>query len=105
MCEMTLRSRSWGRSAPSRVARFVFILLCTLPTGCGKQVTRPELSRQNGGLDPPPVYGHGMVDDSPAWAPDGASIAFHRAFPSTYGPPGVYVLSMRSGAIRAAGGG
>ena len=99
MCEMTLRSRSWRRSVPSKVARFAFILLCILPLGCSKQVARPDLSAQEGGLDPP-VNGHGMVDDSPAWAPDGASIAFHRAYPSTYGPPGVYVLSLRSHAVR-----
>jgi hypothetical protein len=54
---------------------------------------------QEGGLDPS-VLGHGIADDSPAWAPDGASIAFHRAYHSTYGPPGVYVLLLRSHAVR-----
>jgi hypothetical protein len=89
--------------ALSSVVRLVFILLCILPAGCGKQVTRVISSGSDsgprGGLDPQ-VLGHGMADDSPAWAPDGASIAFHRAFPSTYGPPGVYVLSLRSHTVR-----
>jgi len=103
MDEMTLPGRSCCRMALSRVAQLVSILLCIMSAGCGRQATRPGPSSHGaalaGGLDPP-ILGHGMVDDSPAWAPDGASIAFHRAFPSTYGPPGVYVLSLRSHTIR-----
>lgn len=99
MCEMTLRGRARCLFAPSKVTRFAFVLFCILPLGCGKQITRPSLTAPNGGLDPPPVNGHGMVDDSPVWAPNGASIAFHRALPSTYGPPGVYVLSLRSHSV------
>jgi dipeptidyl aminopeptidase/acylaminoacyl peptidase len=74
-------------------------LLCLLPLACARHITRPASPGQICCLDSPILY-HGMADDSPAWSPDGSSIAFHRAIVSTYGPPGVYLLSLRTGAIR-----
>src|SRR5262245_2493189 len=41
-----------------------------------------------------------VVDDYPAWSPDGKWIAFHRRYPSSYGPPGLYVVSSHGGAPR-----
>lgn len=41
-----------------------------------------------------------VVDDHPAWSPDGRLIAFHRRYPSSYGPPGLYVVSRHGGEPR-----
>lgn len=41
-----------------------------------------------------------VVDDHPAWSPDGRMIAFHRRYASSYGPPGLYIISRHGGAPR-----
>ena len=47
-----------------------------------------------------PVPLRAVVDESPAWSPDGRLIAFHRRFPSSYGPPGLYVVPRHGGKPR-----
>lgn len=55
-------------------------------------------------LRPDPRYAHlgtkVVVDDSPAWSPDGRFIAYHRAFRSSDGPAGVYLISRDGGRSR-----
>ncbi len=41
-----------------------------------------------------------VVDDYPAWSPDGRMIAFHRRYPSSYGPPGLYLVPRHGGTPR-----
>lgn len=41
-----------------------------------------------------------VVDDHPAWSPDGRFIAFHRRYPSSYGPPGLYIIPHHGGEPR-----
>jgi WD40 repeat protein len=41
-----------------------------------------------------------VVDDYPAWSPDGRLITFHRRYPSRYGPPGLYVVPRHGGVPR-----
>ncbi len=41
-----------------------------------------------------------VVDDHPAWSPDGRLIAFHRRYPSSYGPPGLYIVPRHGGEPR-----
>ncbi|TMQ63623.1 MAG: hypothetical protein E6K78_10435 [Candidatus Eisenbacteria bacterium] len=41
-----------------------------------------------------------VVDDYPAWSPDGRLIAFHRRYPSSYGPPGLYIVPRHGGTPR-----
>lgn len=45
-------------------------------------ITIPEL--------PPRV---GIVDEFPAWSPDGSSVAYHRTILSSEGPPGIYLIN------------
>ena len=86
--------------SPLTIAVPAFLaLLGLLPLACAKHATRPEPSEQSCCIDPP-VGDHGMADDSPAWSPDGSSIAFHRAIASNYGPAGVYILSLRTRTVR-----
>jgi Tol biopolymer transport system component len=40
------------------------------------------------------------VDVTPAWSHDGRFIAYHRRYPSTDGPPGVYLVASSGGAPR-----
>jgi len=40
------------------------------------------------------------VDSSPAWSPDGGTIAYRRVYPSADGPPGVYLISRWGGRPR-----
>jgi len=47
-----------------------------------------------------PVPLRAVVDDFPAWSPDGRLIAFHRRFPSSYGPAGLYVVRRHGGKPR-----
>lgn len=76
----------------SRVGLFVSALSLTL-LACAREPLRPD-----------PRYAHlGMkviVDDSPAWSPDGRFIAYHRAFRSSDGPPGVYLIRRDGGPSR-----
>jgi len=57
--------------------------------GCGQVPVAPR-------LDQIPVRKLD-VDDSPAWSPDGHRVAYHRRFPSSDGPPGVYVVGFLGG--------
>jgi len=72
------------------------ILVPTILVGCAKT---PTAALPTSWLDPPILY-KGLVDDSPTWSHDGHSIAYHRGFPSTDGPAGVYIVSAAGGAPR-----
>jgi dipeptidyl aminopeptidase/acylaminoacyl peptidase len=88
-----------ARRLPLATVPFLIALVCLLPLACAKHATRPESPGQTCCLDPP-VGDQGMADDSPAWSPDGSSIAFHRAIASNYGPAGVYIISLGTLAVR-----
>lgn len=40
------------------------------------------------------------IDDSPCWSPDGRFVAYHRRFPSTDGPAGLYIIPIDGGTPR-----
>src|SRR5437867_1615038 len=80
------------RSCRSATCRLGLVLVTSVVAlvGCVKEPFRPD-----------PRFGHlgtkAIVDDSPAWSPDGRFIAYHRAFISSDGPPGVYLISRDGG--------
>jgi len=87
--------------APGCLSSRLCLLLVALSlnwVACAKEPMRPN-----------PRYAHlgnkVIVDDSQAWSPDGRLIAYHRAFSSSYGPPGVYVVSRDGGPSRFITGG
>src|SRR5206468_5617039 len=43
---------------------------------------------------------YAFVDSSPAWSPDGATVAYYRAYASQDGPPGIYVIPAVGGTAR-----
>jgi dipeptidyl aminopeptidase/acylaminoacyl peptidase len=60
-----------------------------LGAGCAGTPTAPPT--------PPAVIG---TDDFPRWLDNGRDIIFHRRFPSTIGPAGIYVVSRNGGTPR-----
>jgi hypothetical protein len=72
----------------------ILLVACSLGLlACAKEPLRPD-----------PRYAHlgtkVIVDDSPAWSPDGRFIAYHRAFRSSDGPAGVYLIGRDGGQPR-----
>src|SRR5207248_8372404 len=47
-------------------------------------------SNPMGVIPPPSDRNFVLVDQFPAWTPDGAALYFHRGFASSLGPPGLY---------------
>ncbi|TMQ69796.1 MAG: hypothetical protein E6K81_14080 [Candidatus Eisenbacteria bacterium] len=71
------------------LSAFAFLSLC-LCLGCARDPLRPYPG------EPTPPF-RPSVDDSPAWSPDGRSIAYHRRFASADGPPGLYIIGAEGG--------
>jgi len=86
---------SWGtclagpRKTASRAIPLVIAFAATLAS-CAPAPTSPPRTATLG------TY----VDDGPAWSRDGQRIAFHRRYESSYGPPGVYIISRWGGTPR-----
>jgi hypothetical protein len=76
------------RTAHALVAIVAVLVALTLP-GCAKDPVRPAN---------PVYFGPRSFDAPRAWSRDGQWIAFSRLIPSSYGPPGIYVVH-RTGAI------
>ena len=111
MMPPTAASPSLSRSGP-----LVFVLIGLLLGSCDRVPGSPQ--GEHSLIDPSPdvsdirgaapnkaagggmVLPYAFVDDSPAWSPDGRWIAFHRAVPSQYGPPGLYITSRDNGSPR-----
>lgn len=74
------------------------VVLVGMIAGCAKDPVRPYAGEPTPGFRP-------SVDDSPEWSHDGRLIAFHRRFPSSYGPPGLYVVDAAGGTPRFLAGG
>jgi dipeptidyl aminopeptidase/acylaminoacyl peptidase len=68
-------------------------LIPLISVACSEEPTGPSLGV-------PAFNGSVILDDSPAWSPDDQTIAFHRAFPTSDGPPGVYLVSKDGGKPR-----
>lgn len=79
---------------PLRAARFLLAIVAVLVaftlSGCAKDPVRP--------VTVPVRWGTGTIDFALAWSRDGQWIAFRRQAPSSYGPPGMYVVD-RTGAV------
>ncbi len=81
------------------IARFACGLsLVALSVGCGRDLERFVVPRYTGPFKP-------AADYSPVWSHDGRSIAYRRAFASTDGPPGVYIVPSSGGHARLVTGG
>lgn len=52
------------------------------------------------GSSPFPITPVDIVDLYPTWSPTDSVIAFYRGAPSSYGPPGVYLISSNGGNVR-----
>jgi Tol biopolymer transport system component len=84
-------------SATRHPARFpVVVLLAFLASvlGCDVITSRPEAR------ETPSIRSKVAADATPAWAHDGRTIAYHRRFPSTDGPPGIYIVPSAGGTPR-----
>lgn len=86
--------RSWPTALVPVLLGLAWLVACALGLlACAKEPLRPD-----------PRYGHlgtkVIVDDSPVWSPDGRFIAYHRAFGSSDGPAGVYLISRDGGRPR-----
>ncbi len=68
--------------------------------GCSKEITRPSPTPQRAGLDPPIHAGKGAADEYATWSHDGQWIAYHRRYPNSDGPAGVYVVGRLGGTPR-----
>ncbi len=86
--------RTFSRLAHSLPTGVVLVALLT--ESCARKILEPIPPA----FSDPPTSGKLIVDDSPAWSPDGLFIAFHRAFSSSYGPAGVYITSRWGGTPR-----
>ena len=94
----TLKARV--RSTPLRAVQSLHAIVAvvvafTLP-GCAKDPVRP--------VRVPVRWGTGTVDVALAWSRDGQWIAFRRDLPSSYGPPGMYVVHRTGATVRFAYG-
>ena len=69
------------------------LFIALLVVSCNTLPTSPTHSLQS-----PPAQTD--IDDSPCWSPDGRFVAYHRRFPSTDGPAGLYVIPIDGGAPR-----
>jgi hypothetical protein len=77
-------SLQFGARQPQSRLALAILLTAVIWSDCNDQSFPPS-------PDPSPPYT--QVDFSPAWSPDGATIAYHRLFPSSSGPPGIYAIS------------
>ncbi len=85
-----------------RVARVGTVALLGVASsmllGCSRTPTSPT-PPSTLQLDPP-VFGHGVVDESPTWSHDGRVIAYHRMVGDRNGPAGVYLIDPAGGQPR-----
>lgn len=79
---------------PTVLGFTVLFLSCAAVGGCGRAPAEPDPNPRDPSTLKP------FVDDSPTWSYDGQWIAFHRAFVSSYGPPGIYVVRKLGGEPR-----
>jgi hypothetical protein len=73
------------------------------PVGLGEEPGLPRAGPDDHAALPPHAQAipmRAVVDDYPAWSPDGRWIAFHRRYPSRYGPAGLYLVSRYGGEPR-----
>jgi WD40 repeat protein len=77
------------RAAPTHLSIAALVVAFAL-SGCAKNPVRP--------VTVPVRWGTGTIDFALAWSRDGQWIAFRRQAPSSYGPPGMYVVN-RTGTI------
>lgn len=97
----TLIATPWREFGVTPMRRTLFVPLAVAllgMAGCAKDPVRPYPG------EPTPEF-RPSVDDSPEWSHDGRLIAFHRRFPSSYGPPGLYVVDAAGGTPRFLAGG
>ena len=66
-------------------------LFASLLMGCARPPAAP---------DPNLVFLRAQADFPEAWSHDGKLIAFRRVYPSSYGPPGIYLISPSGGQPR-----
>jgi Tol biopolymer transport system component len=64
-----------------RASRRIAVLLMVLLSACdsGDMIGIPEPTQV-------------LVDTSPVWSPNGTAVAYYRFFPSSAGPPGIYLI-------------
>ena len=84
------------RAAPS-AGDWVTATALTRTTGILDRATMAPLALQARAGEVPIRF---YVDEWPAWSPDGRWITFHRTLPSSYGPPGLYIVSRYGGTPR-----
>lgn len=88
---ISLRSRCTLPSRARLVGVSITLAILPMATCCKPIVGLPA-------TPPPPTAATKTATDVwPAWAPSGDWIVFHRRFPTTYGPPGIYKLSLTTG--------
>ncbi len=81
-------------SAVMRIGRVSRLVVFACLLSCAKDPVRPPVG------PPPDPFSKPTVDFSPAWSLDGRFICYRRAYPSTDGLPGVYVISRWGGKPR-----
>src|SRR5262245_56388345 len=77
----------------SSAIRALLILIAVISCSCSKQ-SNPTAP------GPVPIPQGIVLDEYPAWSPDGRTIVFHRKVTTSYGPPGLYALDLLSSTLR-----
>src|SRR6058998_2802339 len=70
--------------------------LCCLAIALGCDLVAPKPEAR----EIPITMWKAASDVTPAWSHDGRWIAYHRRYPTTDGPPGVYLIAVAGGAPR-----
>lgn len=88
----SLRKAAKQHGARRTIAKVASTLAIVALAGCAKDPAHPVTS--------PVRWGTGTIDFALAWSRDGQWIAFRRTVPSSYGPPGLYLVDRTGSVVR-----